>query len=130
MKKLLLIAALLVSSWAFSQESATIKGTIIDEGVNGQPMHMAKIALKGTDYSVQSNFFGDFEIEDIQPGHYELQISFAGYETVSLPLLLKANETIELQQGLFTETISMGELMQLTSTSDNTTNFNTASPKE
>lgn len=92
--------------------------------MNGEPLQMANIALKGAKRIAKSNLFGDFEIATVAPGNYELQISFTGYETVSFPVEVKANEITEIQQGLIAETISIEELLLLSeNTGSSTTNL-------
>lgn len=120
MRKPFFFICLLVSSGLFAQLSGAIRGTIMDDEMNGQPMQMVNIALKGTAYNVQSNFFGDFEINDIEPGNYEMLISFAGYETVSVPLEVKAEEVTEIHQSLVAETISLEEFFDLSKTTEST----------
>ena len=121
MRKVLFFICLLVTSGLFAQQSGIIKGTIVDEEMNGQPMQMANVELKGTSYNVQSNFFGDFEINNIEPGNYEMLISFAGYETVSIPLEVKADGITEIHQSLVAETLNIDEFFELTKTTDENT---------
>jgi hypothetical protein len=74
-----------LSSFAQNQ-SQQIKGTITDKE-SQSTIPGAKITLLGSDpiKKVMSDLDGNYKLENILPGRYDLQISFAGYQEVTIP---------------------------------------------
>lgn len=86
----------------FSQR--TIKGKIIDE-VTQQPIAGGSVFISNTSIGTVANRDGDFEINDIPPGKYDLVISSVGYQTNvmdfttdDLPLKLLVKMTIKVRE--------------------------------
>jgi len=100
MKRLIVIVVLFFSAVTIAQEHGSISGTILDQEMNNEPLLLANIQLKGSDITRQSNLFGNFEISDIRPGEYILEISFAGYETKQASVEVQANNVTEIQETL------------------------------
>ena len=93
-KLLSFLIASLLSINAFSQ-SGDVKGNIIDE--SGMEVPFASIAIKSiTNNELAiggvSDIDGDFKIEDVPYGTYNIEISFIGYET-------KIIESIEVKKS-------------------------------
>lgn len=113
MKKLFFLFILFSSAAMFAQNAGAIKGLVLDNEMNNEPMMMANIELKSADNNLvtQSNLFGSFEINNIEPGNYELAITFAGYESANLPIEIKKDEVLEIQQVLSAQSLSLEEFM-------------------
>jgi len=95
MKKItLLIFALLLSSFAWSQHS--ISGTIKD--ANNEPLPGANIIEKGTSNGATSDFDGKFSL--MVQHNAILVISFSGFDTQEIAVGGKSNFTIVLKEGL------------------------------
>ncbi|MEO9892588.1 carboxypeptidase-like regulatory domain-containing protein [Aurantibacter sp.] len=99
MKNILALVVLFFSTGLFAQQGA-IRGTILDQEMNNEPLLLANISLKGDNISKQTNLFGNFELDNVQPGDYIVQISFAGYNTKEVAVNVVANETIVIQETL------------------------------
>ncbi|WP_370087055.1 carboxypeptidase-like regulatory domain-containing protein [Ekhidna sp.] len=56
----------------------TISGTVFDE--NNQPLSSANIFLDGTTIGVSSDIDGNYKLESIPPGYYDIVFSHVGYE--------------------------------------------------
>ncbi|MEQ6168665.1 carboxypeptidase-like regulatory domain-containing protein [Ekhidna sp. MALMAid0563] len=56
----------------------TISGTVYDE--SGQPLQDANVFLDGTTIGVSSDIDGNYKLEGIPPGYYDLVFSHVGYE--------------------------------------------------
>lgn len=56
----------------------TISGTVYDE--SGQPLNNANIFLDGTTIGVSSDIDGNYKLESIPPGYYDIVFSHVGYE--------------------------------------------------
>ena len=83
--KLLLLSLLFSTSWAFSQSGlGTVKGTVKDETTK-QPLPYSKVLLiqNGTTKgAANTDFDGNFQINGVQPGSYDVEVRNAdGYQT-------------------------------------------------
>jgi len=124
MKKIVAICFLFFAAGMFAQQEGIIKGHILDQEMANEPLMFANLELKGAEATVQSNLFGRFEISDVEPGSYILEISHAGYETVELPVEVKANEVTEIQQSLAAERLSLEEFDLITENNKVVENLN------
>jgi hypothetical protein len=75
---LLLFALLLTLSSAFSQ--GIVRGKITNP-VNNQPVAFANVLILGTELGAISNENGNYEIQNIPPGLYNVRASFVGYKS-------------------------------------------------
>lgn len=110
MRNLLVIIMILFTSLMFGQESGALKGTILDEEVNNEPLMFASVMLKDTDIAVETNLHGNFEIDGLEPGLYTLVISYPGYEERQLPVEVTLDEVSYIQKGLRAKRISLAEV--------------------
>jgi iron complex outermembrane recepter protein len=79
--KLLMLFFLLFSYPAFSQ--LTIKGKVTDAST-GNALEGATITIKKIGAIATSNNNGDYSFTSLQPGYYNLKVSFVGYKDTSL----------------------------------------------
>ncbi len=82
MKKLifLTITILVIQSLNLNAQTGSIKGVILDPS-NNETLVGAAVLIQGTHIGVTTNFDGEFELQNLEPGSYNLQISFISYET-------------------------------------------------
>ena len=101
MAKILSILCLfLFSSFLFSQETGTLKGTIKDE-TTGETLIGATVLIVGTYKATSSDFEGNYELEGIKPGDYSIKFTYIGYaEKIFNGISLKAGETKTLEVSL------------------------------
>lgn len=105
MNKLFFILILTLSFSIQAQDKGTIGGKILDSELYNEPLLMANVVLKGTDWSTQTNFNGNFEITDVLPGAYIMKVSFLGYEDVELPISVSKNDATFISSSLKAKTI-------------------------
>ncbi|MFD2563349.1 TonB-dependent receptor [Aquimarina rubra] len=74
----LILCSLLVSNM-YSQVFGELSGNVTDQ--TGQPVLGASIFLEGTEKGAQTDFDGNYRIENITPGSYNLVVSYVGFET-------------------------------------------------
>jgi hypothetical protein len=60
-------------------QQGVIKGKVSNK-INNQPIEFANIAIQGTTIGVVADESGYFEIRDLSPGLYNLQVSFVGFK--------------------------------------------------
>ena len=91
MKNIYLIFALLLSTFAFSQEKQTISGQIIAEKIG---LKQAYVFLIGTKQKTQTDNFGNYKFENLSIGNYKIEVKAMGYETVRKTIVVKENENL------------------------------------
>ncbi|WP_282160003.1 carboxypeptidase-like regulatory domain-containing protein [Ulvibacterium marinum] len=110
-QKIVLIIPFLFSAILLAQETSSISGRVLDNELSGEPMLFADVMLKNTEWKTQTNFHGNFEIDDVDPGNYILVISFLGYDTLEIPIEAKPNGVLQIQRGLSSKTIDPGTVI-------------------
>ena len=110
MKKTLFFLAFICTLNLFAQEEGAIRGTIFDMEMNNEPLLFADVQIKDTKFKTQTNFRGNFEISNIEPGNYILKITFLGYESYEVPVAVEASNTLEITQGLQAQTLSLSDM--------------------
>lgn len=113
MKHLIWIAILLISLGIQAQDSGKLAGTIKDNEVPGEGVVFADVRLKEIDYKTQTNFRGNFEIGDVAPGNYTIEVSYLGYETLEIPVEIKKGELTRIGVVLSARSLSFDDLSSL-----------------
>ena len=111
MKKLItLFLVMMFSMISLIAQTGTIKGTVSDKETN-QPLVGANLFISHTSYYGTTNKSGEFIIEGIPQGRYNLTISFVGYQTSLKEINVEQNETIVLDAKLSSTPIHLGEVL-------------------
>lgn len=85
------IALLFFSSHVKAGEKFTLNGYVKDS-LSGETLRGATISVMSTDARVQTNNFGFFSLT-LEAGWYDLQVSYIGYTTRSIKMLIDKNQT-------------------------------------
>ncbi|KAA3612386.1 MAG: TonB-dependent receptor [Calditrichaeota bacterium] len=81
MKKLMIVVGLLlVPGFVFAQ--GTVSGTVTD-AQSGDALPGANVIVVGTTYGAAADANGDYEIENVPVGTYNLRVTFIGYEVAT-----------------------------------------------
>jgi hypothetical protein len=91
MKKLILPFLLFLSFQSFAQ--FTITGKVVDQ-TDKKPVLFATAFLNNTSAAAPTNDNGEFKLKNIRPGHYQLIITFIGYETYKTNIIVDDNMDI------------------------------------
>ena len=103
-----LILFLLVPVFLLSQELGFISGKIEDK--NGAGLPGVNIMLKGTYYGTASDSKGNYKIDKIQPGNYDLELSMIGYKIIlKTGVKVKADHELVLDFIMEETVLSFGE---------------------
>ncbi len=78
-KNTVLVLTLLLISNLHAQVYGELFGNVTDQ--TGQPVLGASVFLEGTEKGAQTDFDGNYRIENITPGSYNLVVSYVGFET-------------------------------------------------
>ena len=98
MKFKIVLLFLFCFSLAIAQKG-TVTGTLTDKDMNNEPLPFANALLKGTSTGTTTDENGVYTFT-AEPGNYILSFSFLGYETIEVPIVVKANETITVNKVL------------------------------
>lgn len=71
----------LLMNAALAQQKIDLSGTVTDKG--GKPLKAASVVILNTERGAVTNDQGYFELNQIAPGRYTLQVSAIGYTTIS-----------------------------------------------
>ncbi len=87
----------------------TIVGRVVDENT-GEGLPAANILVKGTYYGASTDFEGNYKIERINPGTYNLDVTLLGYKTVQYSgIKVEANKKVELDVKMSESVLSLGQ---------------------
>jgi hypothetical protein len=119
MKQFILSLFVLSSILSLAQK-ATISGTVTDKDMNNEPLPFANVIVKGTKSGTTTDEKGNYSIS-VEPGNLNVEFSFLGYETVVVPVVIKAGQTLKLNQILGSgEGVSLQDVVIATSRRKNT----------
>lgn len=90
-RRILFCLIILCSLSAMSQKSGKISGKIVLS--DNTPAESIAVAIKGTKYSAITNASGQFEIKNVAPGNYTLNIEGMGVQSISEKISVKAGQT-------------------------------------
>ncbi|KAA2219075.1 carboxypeptidase-like regulatory domain-containing protein [Maribacter flavus] len=107
MRVLFFAIAGLFTTLMYAQVTGSVRGKILDSEMFNEPLLMASVSLKNTDWSDQTNFNGNFEITDVAPGEYIMEINFLGYESLEVPIKIKEDEQLEILESLKAKTLTI-----------------------
>jgi len=109
MKNLLLI--LLLSSFTFHvlAQKGILKGTITD-AKTGESLVGTTILIQGTTTGTITDFDGNYLLQNIQPGTYNMVISFISYQSKIIRVDIKDGAETALDVKLEPATLDVGEV--------------------
>jgi len=111
-KKIYSIVALVCfSTFAFAQ-TGTLKGVILDL-MTGEPIPFANVVIeKGGNQlaGTTTDFDGKYTIKPIEPGNYNVQATFVGYQTVEITGVVISANKITFQDLKLQEGVALGEI--------------------
>lgn len=78
--KTVLVAVLMLLPSIVLAQRGSISGTVVEHGT-GEPLIGASVSLAGTSRGVATDLDGKYTLQNIEPGTYDLQISYITYTT-------------------------------------------------
>ncbi len=111
MKKLLLIAAMILFSTFFSiAQNGILKGKVTT-GLNGTPLVGATVAVKGTTIGTITDYDGNYLLEGITEGNQLFVVSFIGYSPIEKQIEIVAGNPVLYDVQLFEDLIGLDEIV-------------------
>ena len=102
---------LLLLSQSLTAQTAIIQGKVLD-ATNREPVMFANLFLYPVERGTTTNLDGNFEIDGLEAGVYELRISYVGYRTQILAeLQLSSTRPLELVIELEPEDTELEEVL-------------------
>ena len=102
-RKMLVLGVLfLISSRILGQ--ATLQG-IVTDSLTQEPLIGASVIIVGTSQGAATNFNGEYKIANIPAGEHGIKVSYIGYLTKIIKILVKDGETFELLLQMTTQRI-------------------------
>lgn len=110
-KNLLLVILFLTfcfSGKTNAQQLGSIKGQVVDS-LTQEPIYGVNIFIQELSRGNATNLDGDFEINSVSSGIYNLRITYLGYKTKIVPVEVRDGETTELARILLASDFVLGE---------------------
>lgn len=96
-----------------AQNTGTLRGNVSDS-LSGEVLPFANILLEGTFLGASADLNGNFIIAGIPSGKkYLAKISYLGYNTQIVPVLVETNQITNLRVSLSPETIRLQEIEKI-----------------
>jgi outer membrane receptor protein involved in Fe transport len=106
-----ILIALVITVPIVAGTTGKIKGKVIDKD-SGEPILGANVVVEGTYFGAATDDEGDYYINNVPPGTYNLIASAVGYNKVRVEnLSIKIDLTTEINIELVSEAIEMGEVV-------------------
>lgn len=109
MKSKFLITIFLFACLGAMAQKGTVSGTITDKDLGNEPLAFASVSLKGTSVGATTGDDGRYALS-ADAGNYVLSISFVGYETIDVPVTLRANETLTIDRSLGSGSVTLQDV--------------------
>jgi len=110
MKKFTYLFFSLFSAITFAQ-TGSISGTLTDKEFNNESLAYANILLKGTTTGTISDNAGQYEFSGLNPGSYNVEFSFVGYETQTIVATVEAGKTTKINVVMSASAAALDEVV-------------------
>ena len=104
------IAFLLTAINSTSAQTGTIKGFVYEKN-SGEPVIFTKVIIAKTKYGATTDVDGYFTITRLPSGDYTLKITYMGYDTLTVPISIKADEMVTKKLYLTKSSIKLKGLI-------------------
>ena len=105
----LFVGAMMLAPVVHSQ-SATINGYVTD-AANSETLIQANVLVEGTSRGAATNTSGFYILSDLDPGTYELRVSYLGFTTARETVTLAAGETRRIDFALVSQAFQTEEII-------------------
>ncbi|MEC7937419.1 MAG: carboxypeptidase-like regulatory domain-containing protein, partial [Bacteroidota bacterium] len=110
MKGLLTSVVLIVCFLSLTGQSGVIKGAVTD-ATNNETIPFANVFIEQIKSGVATDFDGNYKIENLKPGIYNITYSFVGYDTKSVAeVIVNPNKPTVLDIQLISSSTSLEEV--------------------
>jgi outer membrane receptor protein involved in Fe transport len=110
MKLKFLLIALFMCAIGFSQNKGTVYGVLTDKNKDKSTLPFANANIKNTNLSATTDENGKYKIS-LAPGKYIIQFSFLGYESIEVPITIKAGEDLLVNKSLGSNSYQLNDVV-------------------
>lgn len=114
LQQIIIVVAIVFSIVGTSnaQSHGKLQGEVVDK-LTRQPIPSANVLLENTNFGAATDVNGDFKIENIPIGRYQIRVSSIGYQTLINPdIVVSTGHTVNLQFELIETIIPIkGEIL-------------------
>ncbi|HYG19033.1 MAG TPA: TonB-dependent receptor, partial [Ohtaekwangia sp.] len=104
-----LVLVFTVLSLTACGHGSLIKGTVRDS-LSGGMLSGAAIVLNDDRAMVSADLLGNFKFDDLAAGTYRIRVSFIGYQTQTIEVVVGENEVKEINVKLVPSSLSLDEV--------------------
>lgn len=79
---ILILGLILGLAWTAAAQNGIIKGIVLD-GKNNEPIPFADVVIENSTAGTSTDLDGTYELSGLEPGLYNVVVSFLGYKTVT-----------------------------------------------
>ena len=105
----LVISILIYANSSQAQAQTGIIRGFVYETESGEPVIFTNVYLYKTSLGAATDVNGFFSIMKIPPGQYILMVSYMGFDTLQIPMMIKSNDLITKKLYLKKSTYTLGE---------------------
>ncbi len=106
---LLLLAGLLLFSRPTSAQTGTVRGFVYEQET-GEPVLFTNVYMYRTSIGAPTDANGYFAITRIPPGEYFLMVTSVGFDTLKIPITIRANDLQSKKLYLHKSTVQLEEI--------------------
>ncbi|MEO0053747.1 MAG: carboxypeptidase-like regulatory domain-containing protein, partial [candidate division WOR-3 bacterium] len=89
--------------------SGAVNGVVRD-AKTGEPLAYANVELQGTGLGTVTNASGYYYLGGVDPGSYQLIISYIGFQTLRQPVSVREGQVSTVNAELIPEPVKLGEV--------------------
>lgn len=93
-KKITLVGLITFLALTAFTQTGTIRGFVYEEE-SGEPAIFTNVILANTTYGAATDVNGYYIISKVPPGEYQLRVTNLGYDTLQIPVVVKADAVID-----------------------------------
>ncbi|MCX7611748.1 MAG: carboxypeptidase-like regulatory domain-containing protein [Ignavibacterium sp.] len=109
--KIIIVLSLIIFNQVLAQQKGTIIGTVLDSQ-NGEAIVGANVLIENTTIGAATDLEGNFRIENVNPGSYNLIISYISYAKTTIKnVIVNGGKVTEVKVALKPEAIQVEEVV-------------------
>jgi len=90
-------------------QNGSVRGFVYEQGT-GEPVLFTNVYLYKTSIGTPTDANGFFAITKIPPGQYFLMVTYVGFDTLKIPITVKANDLLTKKLYLIKSTVQLDEI--------------------
>ncbi len=110
MNKLILFALLTIAFINGYCQTGVVRGFVYEKNT-GEPVIFTNVYLEGTTIGSATDVNGFYNITKVPVGNYTLTITFVGYDTLTVPISISANQIVNKKLFLTESSIKLDEFV-------------------